>query len=285
MCFGRRATARWWCRVLSRTAPRTSVDLCATAVSFLCARACCRIRLHRDLCNSLLMPPLGAWAFRYLCRKYADILCSVQGHNVDTLRLEAIHRLLLGDRDSWVQMRFLRQTDAKASHKLRPPNSDGVSGEPMLGQGPTDTVWASSKMRSFAPTYDTIAVDLCRKTPSSILSEAASQAQVVSPPVGAAPQNVRAFSPESFHIFGRERRASCLLDLIQQDARTGGGHEYKEQAALMLPHTRAHTPSLPRHGHLFVDAQATQRRPTRTTCILLITPLEHGSSEPEVDTE
>ena len=270
---------------MSRTAPRTSVDLCATAVSFLCARACCRIRLHGDLCNSLLMPPLGAWAFRHLCRKYADILCSVQGHNVDTLRLEAIHRLLLGDRDSWVQMRFLRQTDAKASHKLRPPNSDGVSGEPMLGQGPTDTVWASSKMRSFAPTYDTIAVDLCRKTPSSILSEAASQAQVVSPPVGPAPQNVRAFSPESFHIFGRERRASCLLDLIQQDARTGGGHEYKEQAALMLPHTRAHTPSLPRHGHLFVDAQATQRRPTRTTCILLITPLEHGSSEPEVDTE
>ena len=40
------------------------------------------------------MPPLGAWAFRYLCGKYADILCSVQGHNVDTLRLEAIHRLL-----------------------------------------------------------------------------------------------------------------------------------------------------------------------------------------------
>lgn len=153
------------------------------------------------------MPPLGAWAFRYLCGKYADILCSVQGHNVDTLRLEAIHRLLLGDRDSWVQMRFLRQTDAKASHKLRPPNSDGVSGEPMLGQGPTDTVWASSKMRSFAPTYDTIAVDLCRKTPSSILSEAASQAQVVPPPVGPDPYNVRAFSPESFHIFRRERHA------------------------------------------------------------------------------
>jgi hypothetical protein len=44
-------------------------------------------------------------------------------------------------------------------------------------QGPTDTVWASSKMRSFAPTYDSIVVDLCRRTPSNILSEAASQAQ------------------------------------------------------------------------------------------------------------
>lgn len=44
-------------------------------------------------------------------------------------------------------------------------------------QGPTDTVWASSKMRSFAPTYDSIVVDLCRRTPSNILSEAANQAQ------------------------------------------------------------------------------------------------------------
>ena len=46
-------------------------------------------------------------------------------------------------------------------------------------QGPTDTVWASSKMRSFAPTYDSILVDLCRKTPSTVLSEAATQAQVI----------------------------------------------------------------------------------------------------------
>merc|ERR1712216_943701 len=92
--------------------------------------------------------------------------------------MEAIHRLLLGEKDSWVQMRFLRQTDAKASNKFRNSvNGESMTGEPMLGQGPTDTVWASSKMRSFAPTYDTIAVDLCRKTPSSILSEAASQAQ------------------------------------------------------------------------------------------------------------
>ena len=69
-----------------------------------------------------------------------------------------------------------------------------------------------------------------------------------------------------------------------QGVRTGGGYEYKEQAALML-RTCEHTLSLPQHGHLFVDAQAMQRRPTRTTCILLITTLEHGRSEPEVDTE
>mmetsp|Transcript_78344 Transcript_78344/g.127071 ORF Transcript_78344/g.127071 Transcript_78344/m.127071 type:complete len:195 (+) Transcript_78344:180-764(+) len=107
-----------------------------------------------------------------------DILCAVQGQNVDTLRMEAIHRLLLGQSDSWVQMRFLRQTDAKAStQKTARPVYDHVTGEAILGQGPTDTVWASSKMRSFAPTYDSIVVDLCRKTPSNILSEAASQAQ------------------------------------------------------------------------------------------------------------
>eukprot|EP00802_Teleaulax_amphioxeia_P023228 Tamp_23772.p1 GENE.Tamp_23772~~Tamp_23772.p1 ORF type:complete len:195 (-),score=40.47 Tamp_23772:261-845(-) len=107
-----------------------------------------------------------------------DILCAVQGQNVDTLRMEAIHRLLLGEKDSWVQMRFLRQTDAKASNKARTASGvDQISGEPMLGQGPTDTVWASSKMRSFAPTYDSIVVDLCRMTPSNILSEAACQAQ------------------------------------------------------------------------------------------------------------
>jgi len=105
-----------------------------------------------------------------------DILCAVQGQNVDTLRMDAIHRLLRGEKDSWVQMRFLRQTDAKASNKNR-LTADQISGEPMLGQGPTDTVWASSKMRSFAPTYDSIVVDLCRRTPSNILSEAASQAQ------------------------------------------------------------------------------------------------------------
>ena len=47
--------------------------------------------------------------------------------------MEAIHRLLLGEKDSWVQMRFLRQTDAKAT-KMRPLNGDHIPGEPMLGQ-------------------------------------------------------------------------------------------------------------------------------------------------------
>mmetsp|Transcript_6407 Transcript_6407/g.22911 ORF Transcript_6407/g.22911 Transcript_6407/m.22911 type:complete len:196 (-) Transcript_6407:111-698(-) len=104
-----------------------------------------------------------------------DILSSVQGQSVESLPLEEIHKLLLGEKDSWVQMRFLRQTDAKTA-RMRNSGSSDMS-ERMLGQGPGDTVWASSKMRSFAPTYDTILVDLCRKTPSNILSEAASQAQ------------------------------------------------------------------------------------------------------------
>jgi len=104
-----------------------------------------------------------------------DILSAVQGQSVDSLPLEEIHKLLLGEKDSWVQMRFLRQTDAKMARQRNSGNSE--LSERMLSQGPGDTVWASSKMRSFAPTYDTIIVDLCRKTPSNILSEAASQAQ------------------------------------------------------------------------------------------------------------
>ena len=34
-----------------------------------------------------------------------DILCAVQGQNVDTLRMDAIHRLLRGEKDSWVSRR------------------------------------------------------------------------------------------------------------------------------------------------------------------------------------
>ena len=75
----------------------------------------------------------GAWGCVF--RAAPDILCAVQGQNVDTLRMEAIHRLLLGEKDSWVQMRFLRQTDAKASNKARTASGvDQISGEPMLGQ-------------------------------------------------------------------------------------------------------------------------------------------------------
>lgn len=79
-------------------------------------------------------------------------------------------------------MRFLRQTDAKVSRnsgRFQADNNGRLPdiSEPMLGHGVNDTRWASSKMRSFAPTYDTIIVDLCRMTPSSVLSEAATQAQ------------------------------------------------------------------------------------------------------------
>jgi hypothetical protein len=79
-------------------------------------------------------------------------------------------------------MRFLRQTDAKVSKNIGRFSVDNVgrfseAPEPMLGQSANETKWASSKMRSFAPTYETIVVDLCRMTPSSVLSEAAIQAQ------------------------------------------------------------------------------------------------------------
>eukprot|EP00290_Baffinella_frigidus_P006310 CAMPEP_0180127226 /NCGR_PEP_ID=MMETSP0986-20121125/6119_1 /TAXON_ID=697907 /ORGANISM="non described non described, Strain CCMP2293" /LENGTH=194 /DNA_ID=CAMNT_0022066713 /DNA_START=75 /DNA_END=660 /DNA_ORIENTATION=- len=104
-----------------------------------------------------------------------DILNSVEGQSVENLPVAAIHMMLLGAQDSWVQMKFMRQTDAKANRGGR--HSQRESQEPMLGNGVSDTVWASSKMRSFAPTYDTICVDLCRKTPSNILVEAASQAK------------------------------------------------------------------------------------------------------------
>mmetsp|Transcript_14554 Transcript_14554/g.30137 ORF Transcript_14554/g.30137 Transcript_14554/m.30137 type:complete len:204 (+) Transcript_14554:139-750(+) len=112
-----------------------------------------------------------------------DILAAVEGQSVDSLPLDQIHGLLLGEKDSWVQMRFLRQTDnkmARNSNRFSAENgrlSTDFSDAPMLGQGVGDTRWASSKMRSFAPTYDTIVVDLCRMTPSSVLSEAATQAQ------------------------------------------------------------------------------------------------------------
>mmetsp|Transcript_1016 Transcript_1016/g.1956 ORF Transcript_1016/g.1956 Transcript_1016/m.1956 type:complete len:201 (+) Transcript_1016:228-830(+) len=103
-----------------------------------------------------------------------DILAAVEGQSVEAMPLDQIHGLLLGEKDSWVQMKFLRQTDAKVS---KPGRFSTDLTEPMLGQGVNDTKWASSKMRSFAPTYDTIVVDLCRMTPSSVLSEAACQAQ------------------------------------------------------------------------------------------------------------
>ena len=80
-------------------------------------------------------------------------------------------------------MRFLRQTDAKVSKNIGRFSVDSSGRysaevhEPILGQSANETKWASSKMRSFAPTYETIVVDLCRMTPSSVLSEAAMQAQ------------------------------------------------------------------------------------------------------------
>lgn len=47
---------------------------------------------------------------------------------------------------------------------------------PSIRRGGSDTT-PCSKMRTMAPTYQQITVDLCRTTPSGILSEAVSQAE------------------------------------------------------------------------------------------------------------
>ncbi len=40
-----------------------------------------------------------------------------------------------------------------------------------------DVRWASRKMQSYAPAYETVCVQLVRRTPAEVLSDAADQAQ------------------------------------------------------------------------------------------------------------
>uniref|UniRef100_A0A6T8KWK0 PDZ domain-containing protein n=1 Tax=Hemiselmis andersenii TaxID=464988 RepID=A0A6T8KWK0_HEMAN len=104
-----------------------------------------------------------------------DVLCAVNGQEVGNIPPAFLDRILLGDKGTWVQMRFLRQTDARGSGKGSGGGTDR-SQEAVLGKSVEETKWASSTMRSFAPTYQSLVVDLCRTTPSVILSEAVSQA-------------------------------------------------------------------------------------------------------------
>mmetsp|Transcript_23997 Transcript_23997/g.46448 ORF Transcript_23997/g.46448 Transcript_23997/m.46448 type:complete len:212 (-) Transcript_23997:639-1274(-) len=107
-----------------------------------------------------------------------DILCAVNGQEVSNIPPAYLDQILLGEKNTWVQMRFLRQTDARQQQQKPQEIGGGTdrSQEPVLGRGVEDTKWASSTMRSFAPTYQSLVVDLCRTTPSGILSEAVTQA-------------------------------------------------------------------------------------------------------------
>eukprot|EP00290_Baffinella_frigidus_P023577 CAMPEP_0180262480 /NCGR_PEP_ID=MMETSP0987-20121128/44737_1 /TAXON_ID=697907 /ORGANISM="non described non described, Strain CCMP2293" /LENGTH=204 /DNA_ID=CAMNT_0022232579 /DNA_START=74 /DNA_END=686 /DNA_ORIENTATION=+ len=64
-----------------------------------------------------------------------DILNSVEGQSVENLPVAAIHMMLLGAQDSWVQMKFMRQTDAKEGPPLAAGVTRADAGERRFGHG------------------------------------------------------------------------------------------------------------------------------------------------------
>lgn len=90
---------------------------------------------------------------------------SVDGINVDTLPVEEVPNILMGRLDSMVELKFSRPVETK----LRTPRKHGSGTDGALdwaglsvnqrrSEESASTKWASCKMQSFAPTYETVQV-------------------------------------------------------------------------------------------------------------------------------
>eukprot|EP00282_Hemiselmis_andersenii_P001045 CAMPEP_0114110734 /NCGR_PEP_ID=MMETSP0043_2-20121206/1466_1 /TAXON_ID=464988 /ORGANISM="Hemiselmis andersenii, Strain CCMP644" /LENGTH=298 /DNA_ID=CAMNT_0001202695 /DNA_START=165 /DNA_END=1063 /DNA_ORIENTATION=+ len=140
-----------------------------------------------------------------------DILHSVDSNPVDLLPQSYVNAMLLGEKNSWVQLKFLRPKDGKSNGRAQlrrsmgsPPNSIGPAqsvlehgildldvgqqrqgtadgnhspavssavSHPHLMGGVEDVQWWA-----WAPQYEKVIVDLKRTTPNNVLIDAKEQA-------------------------------------------------------------------------------------------------------------
>lgn len=53
-----------------------------------------------------------------------DVLCEVDGQPIQGMSPQYFDRVLLGEKDTWVQMKFQRRTDAKAPKLIAASDPD-----------------------------------------------------------------------------------------------------------------------------------------------------------------